>query len=231
MDLTLKTNKDSILFHLEKIVEISDGTGLTDAFMEKASGHIEAAAKKLKLSPVQTVLFAHFLDQADDRSITIFNIAQKFKCSKIRILQFSDDIEVLVKKRFIRCCRNSTENTYRIPVDVLKAVSNNKTYTLPKNENLSTGEIFVFIDGLFEEKSDNEITDSQLIEEMRDLFDRNRQNIFIRKMIDYNLHYLIDLRDSLVLCYICNEYVSNNVESVDIIDFNRFFENKFIKRH
>ena len=56
----LKSKPKSILESFEYIVELAEDSNLDENFFEKASVHIKYAARKLKLTPMQTVLLAMF---------------------------------------------------------------------------------------------------------------------------------------------------------------------------
>ena len=61
----------SILEAFEYIVELAENSNLDSDFLHKASAHIKYASRKLKLTPVQTVLLDIFIDRSEDHNIKI----------------------------------------------------------------------------------------------------------------------------------------------------------------
>ena len=61
----------SILESFEYIVELAEDSNLGKDFFDKAGKHIRYAARKLHLSPMQTVLLAMFVDRSEDSRIQI----------------------------------------------------------------------------------------------------------------------------------------------------------------
>ena len=59
----------SILESFEYIVELAEDSNLSKDFFDKAGKHIRYAARKLHLSPMQTVLLAMFVDRSEDSRI------------------------------------------------------------------------------------------------------------------------------------------------------------------
>jgi hypothetical protein len=125
----------SLLDHLEKIVALTGKRGFTESFFEKAEPHIKYAADILKLTEIQTAIFAHFLNQYDDQSITIENLAGTIKCGKLYLIKYMNEFDILEKRKLIRCRRCVNKKyygnempTYRVPRDVVMAVKDGKTF-------------------------------------------------------------------------------------------------------
>lgn len=53
----------SVLEAFEYIVELAEDSNLDNDFLDKASAHIKYAARKLKLTAIQVVLLAMFVDK------------------------------------------------------------------------------------------------------------------------------------------------------------------------
>jgi hypothetical protein len=58
------------------------------------------------------------MERSNDNRIMVSEIAQSIKCSTILILKHLNDCEELEKKRLIRCSRNDSGITFRVPRDV-----------------------------------------------------------------------------------------------------------------
>ena len=77
----------SILESFEYIVELAEDSNLGKDFFDKAGKHIRYAARKLHLSPMQTVLLAMFVDRSEDSRIQISELARYAGCVRPK---FSD---------------------------------------------------------------------------------------------------------------------------------------------
>ena len=53
----------TLLIVIEQIVELSEGSKLSDDFFKDAKRYISYVSKKLSLNPIQTVFFSVFVDE------------------------------------------------------------------------------------------------------------------------------------------------------------------------
>lgn len=60
----LKSRPRSVLEAFEYIVELAEDSNLSDEFFNKAGRHIRYGARKIKLTPMQTVMLALFIDRS-----------------------------------------------------------------------------------------------------------------------------------------------------------------------
>lgn len=88
----------SVLEAFEYIVELAANSNFDDDFFEKAGCHIRYAARKIKLTPMQTVMLALFVDRSEDNSIRLSEIASHVGCRTTKILRLSKDIDALEDK-------------------------------------------------------------------------------------------------------------------------------------
>ena len=177
-----------ILDHFEKIVELSQKQGI-DKCLSEVGGkkHFKYVTDKLGISPIQAVLFSHFLERSSDNHIMISELAESIKCSKIRIIKYINECEELEKKRLIRCSRDSGSISYRVPCDVRDSLRKTNEYTPEKNENLAIAKFFTVLERLFDERGNNELTFESLSIELRELISLNMHLEFCKKIMSYNL--------------------------------------------
>jgi hypothetical protein len=187
----------NILDHIEKIVKISQEFGI-DNCMEKGKKHFDYVTKKLGISPIQAVLFSHFMENADDTRIQISRIAESIKCSKVRIIKYMNDCDELEKKKLIRCRREDDGISYRIPRAVWDSLRKKNKYVPEKNENLSINKFFAVLDQIFDERDNNELTYDTMKMELQDLINQNMHLEFCKKIMSYKLS---DNDLVLLLCF------------------------------
>ena len=123
-----KVRVKNILEAFEYIVDLAKDSNLTSDFYREASTYIRYASRKLKLSPLQTVFLALFVDRSEDNSIRMSEIASYIGCRTTKMLRLSSAIDALEEKHYLRASRSRGRLFYRVPVEVLKTLRNNQPY-------------------------------------------------------------------------------------------------------
>jgi SpoVK/Ycf46/Vps4 family AAA+-type ATPase len=212
-----------ILDHFEKIVEISQKQGIDKCISEKSGKkYFKYVTDKLGISPIQAVLFSHFLERSADSHIRISEIAESIKCSKIRIIKYINECDELEKKKLIRCSRDSGSISYRVPCDVRDSLRKYNEYRPTKNENLTIAKFFAVLEQLFSEKENNEYTFESLTTELMELINLNMHLEFCKKIMSYNF----DSEDLTLLICFCHLCGNNNDDNIHTYDFNFLYDDK-----
>ncbi|MDR1972381.1 MAG: ATP-binding protein [Treponema sp.] len=211
-----------LLEHFERIVELSKKKGFTEGFWEKAKPHLDYSVAKLQLSMPQAAIFAHFLNRCDDQAITIKDIAISIKCSRIKLLRFMDDIDELEKRKLIRCRKREHDMpTYRVPIDVIRAVRKNEVFTPASHQNISLKNFFTKVGDLFDQKNDNELSYDALVSELKDLQNDNPQLSIASQIKELAL----DDESAALLLSFCNFFVNKNDDEISIFQLASIFGN------
>lgn len=216
----------NLLTAIEQIVELSEGSNLSEEFFVKARRYVRYVAKKLSLTPVQAVLFSLFVDKSDDSSIRISDFATHFRCRTVRIIRYMSDIDVLEKRKLVICCRGCREKTYRVSMAVIEALKENRCYEPQPRGGLTCEELFDELDDLFEQRDDSELTYDALVSEVDTLFDMNASLEFVRRVRGYELAEW----DRMLLVYFCHLFVNNDDDAIGPRDFDDLYESKSIFR-
>jgi SpoVK/Ycf46/Vps4 family AAA+-type ATPase len=222
-----KNTKLTLLGHLEQIVELSFNSGLKDDFFEKAKPHLNRVKRVLHLNDIQVVFLSYFIDKSDDSRIHISEIAENIKCRTLKLIQYMDDIDVLEKRRLIRCSRSDNQLSYRVPREVVEALRKNENYQPIKRTNISIEELFEALDKLFDEKGDDELTYSALEDEIDDLLTDNLHLEFSKAI----KKYAPADNNKILLLFFCHLFVENNDDNIRFHDFNSLYESKSTFRH
>jgi hypothetical protein len=204
--------KLTLLEHIEKIINMSKD-GLNDEFYTKAKVHLTFVKRLQHLNDIQALFLSHFLNRCDS-NISISDISKFIGCSNIKLLQYMDDIDVLEKRRFIRCSRNHHSISYRVPREVLNAFRQNKEYQPKSRKNISIFDLFFTLEQLFGEKEDDELTFDSLITEVNTLLADNPQLEIAQKIGKYDL----DDSDEILLLFFCHLFVNKDDDNIDIHD-------------
>jgi len=210
-----------MLDHFGKIIELVKAEGLGDRFFETAKEHLEAASALLDVSPVQVALFSLLFDSFGEDSVSITKIADTVKCSKIQILKYMSDIEILRQKRLIRAAKDSPFSSdhrsypeYYVPMEVINAIRSNTEYRYTAYENLNLTDFFDCVENLFRAAKEDDIDLNTLNAEIDYLLSHNQNLAFAKKQKEYNL-----CENSLLILFIfCSALVNNDEELITAND-------------
>jgi AAA+ superfamily predicted ATPase len=224
-----KKNPKTLLQHVECIIELVENSGLNEEFFKKAKRSIGLVSKKMKLTTNQVVLFSIFIEKSDENRIYISKLSTFIGCRNIKIISLMNDIDELEKRRLVRCCREDSKYTYRVPIEVVNSVKQNIIYEPERTENLTTEELFKHIYRLFDERDNKEISYSALMGELQSLLRDNSSLAFCKQLKEYE-KICLDENVFLLLLIFCHRYVNLDDDCVGFHDFEDMYEEKWIFR-
>ena len=214
----------TVLDAMERIMETGRGSGLSEEFFRNADAWIKVVSQRLSLTPVQSVLLSAFMNSSADNSIRVSDFADYFGCSTLRIIKYMKDIDVLEERKYIRCSNTKDRRTYRVPMEVVDALKEDRPY-VPKSLKGITGDyLFCVLDDMFEALDDDEIKYGTFKQEMSAIFDDNPQLDFVRSVRKYDL----DDDDLVMLLFICHRAVNEDDYSISWYDYRNVFKDKHI---
>ncbi|MCL2186613.1 MAG: ATP-binding protein [Treponema sp.] len=214
-----------ILDHLEKIIEISQKYGIEKCLV-KAKKHLDYVTDKLGISPIQALLFSHFMERSDDNNIYVSEIASSIKCSKLKIIKYINDCDELEKKRLIRCKRENDNISFRVPRDVCDSLRKFNEFRPEKKDNLSIDQFFTHLERIFCERENDELTYDNMGAELLDLINQNMHLLFCKKIMSYRFAN----QELLFLICFCHLFGNNNDDNICGRDFKFLFENNTMYR-
>ena len=205
------------LDHFERIIELAKENGLNEQFFDDAKEHLAATSSLLQISTVQAALFAIMVERFGKNSISVDKIAEAIKCSKIQLLRYMDEFEVLRQKKLIRAHGKSdffssgeSFPEYSVPMDVLRAIRNNTAYEFTAYDNLGPEDFFECAENITRELKNDDIDLCTWQSEIEYLFSRNEKIAFVKKQKEYDLK-----EGSVLLMFIfCGTYIKDDNESI-----------------
>ena len=212
----------NLLNAMEEIVELSEGSKLSDEFFCKAERYIAFVAGRMALTPAQVVLLSVFVNKSNDSSIQMDDFASHFGCRLVRMIRYMADIDELEKRKFVYCGRDR-RITYRVPFQLIEALKRDECYVPRDNSHISCEDLFLVLEDLFKQRSDNELSYDKLLDEIRHLFAINQQLAFVRKIQGVQLNEV----DWILFVYFCHLFVNNEDDNIGAHDFNDLYEDKF----
>lgn len=220
-ETVVKIRPKSLLEAFEYIVDLAKDSNLNSDFFEKASAYIKYASRKLKLSSMQTVFLALFVDRSEDNSILISEIASYVECRTTKILRLSSEIDTLEEKHYLRASRSHDRLSYRVPSDVLKSLRKNQPYIhlVEPITNLQT--FFDRFNDLMEEMNDNEITHEALLLQTKEYLSEIKDSHFTRTLKRFSLSD----EDRLLFIFMAHLFVENDDDRIGFGDIDNLYDN------
>ena len=210
----------NIIYIFEQVLNLVKEKGLCESYFTEAAEQLENIGKLTNTNPVQTTIFAIILEKFGNYYVSLDEISDVLKCSRIQFLQYMEDIEELERKKLIRETttykdhRKDSVVNFTIPLDVVNAIRKGIVYRGKTNENLKPMDFFDYADDLFTEAKDDDMDFNTLSDEITDLLHNNDNLLFFKKLKEY---CLLDI-SSIVMLYMCSALASRNDEKVDTDD-------------
>lgn len=215
-----KEMKDmNLLEAMEHIVALAKGSGLSDEFYNKAKEDICFIADKLQLSKRQSVMLALFVDNSDSRNILASDIAEFLQCTTIQIIKCMNDVDELVRREYILKRKDERQIAFRVPIDVLEALTNNEAFVVKAKTNLSATELMMELETVFEMRKDKELSYEQTASKIQCLLEHNTHLAFSRKLREYDLNE----EDQTLLVLFCHLFANNDDDEIRFHDIEFLF--------
>ena len=222
----IMTKKLNLLIAIEQIVEKAKDSQLSREFFRKADKYIKYVSEKLDMTKEQSLMFALFINKSDDDSIQLSELSDFVKCSTVHLLRYTNDIDELEKREYLRCCRSRSSyrryNSYRVPIEVLEAIKHDEKYVPQKSTDLTCQELFGELEDIFEMRKDDEITYYMMIQKIHVLFEDNRHLHYVNSIDKLNLSE----DEEMLMVLFCHLCVNNNDDNIGYHDLDFLYDSK-----
>ena len=211
----------NILHAFEIITERVSGSGLSEEFFKEAAPAIDYAVKQLALTDIQVILLSIFVDKSDDRRIRLSEIAEYIGVRTVKVLQFLEDIEVLVQKHYIRTSFRGDDQSFSVPTPALHALRKNQPFIFEEIPVTDTASFFDRFKEMMDEMDNREIEYIHLEQQTLELLDKVKETEFGRHLIKYNM----DSSDTTLFIFMAHLYVENNDDNIRFSDIEDLYDN------
>ena len=222
----VKENKElTLLKAINCILELAEDSELSKVFWDASHVFTDYVAERMKISPVQSVLMSLFIESGSTgHSASIANIARYTSCRNVRIMQYQQEVDDLVKRGFVRLSQKNyhQEKIYVIPSALLDALNKNEAYEKRVTVCSNVIELFQNFFELTHLRYEEELSTELLMEEVEDLIEQNKGLPFVRALLDMH----IDLDDEMIIIHLCRHLVLDNEDSIDIDRISYLFDDK-----
>lgn len=211
----------TLLQAVERVVELSRDSKLSDEFMKEASLEVGFLAESFGITERQAVLFSVCMEKGP-RRVDFDDLANFLDVNNIRILSYASDIDALVHRRLLRYRDANDEDQFDVPIPVIKALKHNEVYQLPQRTGLDCAGLFEQLDMWFEDLNDDAVSLKELKEETESLLNDNPQVGFIKQLKEYYL----DSDDQLLLLLFCHLLVNKDDDDIRFSQMEDLFDSK-----
>ncbi len=227
-----KNGRLTLLGAIEQIVELSEGSNLSDEFYAQAKRYINYVCRKLSVNKVQAVLLSLFIDNCNDYRIDLKQLSSHLNCRMVSIIRYGAEIDYLVKRKLIRCRRDRDSESYRVPPEVVNAFKRNEAYVPVEPKNLTCDGLFGELEELFNNREREEISYDDLVNELVTLFENNCHLEFVKQLRRYGLIGNDDIKP-VGLLFVCmaNIFVNEDDDDIRPHQFEDIFRTKSTARH
>ena len=217
----LKKNLPTLLQAIERVVELSKNSKMSDEFMLEAAPEISLLANSYGITERQAVLFCICMEKGP-RRVDYDDLASHLDMNKISVLGFAADIDALVRRRLLKFRDVKDEDDFDVPTAVIRCLKHNEVYELPQRTRLDCAEMFELLDQWFEDLDDDAISLLEFQEEIQKLFDDNKQVGFVRKLREYHLSE----QEETMVTFFCHCLVNRDDDDIRFGQMENLFDSK-----
>jgi hypothetical protein len=223
-----------LLDNMREMAEETGKEGIINRIIQGSDEHISALADVLRITPLQAVLFTLLFDRGLNKPVSMEDMAAYMECGNIELVKYLGEFEELQKKRLIRADYEldfftSSEKgmpSYRVPLDVIKAVRSGTEYRFTAYNNLDPVDFFETAARLLRAYNDGEIRSHIFISEIKDLMRANRKSVFVKKAGEYKLQ----TSSVTMLLKLCCALVNDDEDVVSAHKLLRVFDRGIRKK-
>ena len=217
----LKKNLPTLLQAIERVVELSRNSKMSDEFMLEAAPEISLLTNSYGITERQAVLFCICMEKGP-RRVDYDDLASHLDMNRISVLGYAADIDALVRRRLLKFRDVKDEDDFDIPTAVIRCLKHNEVYELPQRTRLDCAEMFELLDQWFEDLDDDAISLLEFQEEIQKLFDDNKQVGFVSKLREYHLSE----QEETMVTFFCHCLVNRDDDDIRFGQMENLFDSK-----
>ena len=199
----------TLLQAMEHIADESRDSKLSKEFFRKVKAEAKLLADSYGITPLQAVLFCVCMEKGPHR-VDYDDLASHLDISKLKMLSYATDIDVLVRRRLLKFRDVKDEEDFDVPTAVIRCLKHNEVYQLPKRKGLNCAELFELLGTWFDDLDNDAISPKEMKEELVSLLEDNPEVGFVRQL--QSLHLEGD--DLLLLVLFCHLFVNEDDDDI-----------------
>jgi len=217
-----KQPEKTLLQLMDFLSEASNDSQLSDEFWANHQTEASILASRLGVTPIQAVLLSICLRHGP-RNVDFDDISRHLDISNIRALEYSDELNALIRARYLKFHDAKDEDSFDVPRTVVRAFKNNDIPEQPKKTGLTIHELFDRLNDYFEDLDDNAIAPGELYHELKELFETNGNLSFTRELGGLKIDYHSDW---MVLVIVCHYLINKDDDRITFGQIEDVFRNR-----
>ena len=207
--LALDLDSLSLLDRFEQMVKVTENCHLSTTDLAPFGKLINSTAQILNLTDMQTVLLSPFIMNFGD-NLDKHDLCSFFGCSSIELMRHINDIETLVRRRYLTKTRRSSL-VFSLSDKAIKAIQKNKSLETIKMEDLNPEEFMTQVrNTLFECFNKREIDVENCRNELQDLIELNPQLGIVKAVNECSTNF----ESQLIMLYMCKRLVYDGQDCI-----------------
>lgn len=211
---------ECILEAMEFISESANNSHLTEDFFEAVEIPANYLSERLKITKLQAVLFSLLMDQSEDTTIRLSDIAEITGCSTTRMLRLSKSMDGLAEKFYIRIKKGRSCDTYRIPRQVIMSLRDDIPYEHKNKAITNVNEFFSQYGEAYSERRAEELSYEMFCKIVEDNLDQIQDSKFVRTLS----RNLFDSDDRILFIHLAYIYISTMDDYIDMDQITEIYE-------
>ena len=179
----------TILSCMENIVDFAKDSKLSESFYRKIKKYTDFIGTKCDLTPRQSVLLSLWVENEESHE-TMTDLLDYLGCRHIHLLRYSSEFNVLVQRQLLKKDDEDDTFGFSVPSKVIQAFQEDKMFVPKPITNLKVTELLDKIKRLYEQMADNDIEYDEMVEQVKNLLEKNTHLPFATKFIGYKLSEL-----------------------------------------
>ncbi len=176
----------NMLLAIETVLLTAEDSSLDLEVLEPIKHYLKYIADLQEITMTQALLLSVFVEGSSDGSIvSLSSLARFFDCPKVRVMQFNEDINELIKRKFLRRVKKKYGNDsvgFIVPDKVIEEFNKNNRF-VPKSLVANDGVRFMqMVHDLTHLRREEEIDTEQLMEEFEQLLDANANLQYVKRL-------------------------------------------------
>ena len=215
------SNRLTLLAAIESVVEGARDSQFSDMFFFDRREELKFLADSYGITPRQAAIFCVCMEKGP-HNVDFEDLASFLDLCTIRILSYGSDIDALVHRRLLRYRDVRDEDSFDVPIAVVKTLKHNEVYQLPKRTGLDANSMMEYMNMWFEDLKDDAVSACELLEEMKAMLDENPKVAFAQKIKELSL---LD-EDMLMVLFFCHRLVNNGDDDIRFGQLEDLFSDK-----
>jgi len=198
----------NLLGRLEHVSSAASGRELSFREVIESGSDVEEIASFLGISPVQAVFFSCFTELSLQRTVTLETLSKHLRCSVLRLINCMNEFEALEKKGYLHKSfrkrgrkHTYTDMSFSVPHHVIEALRKADRSILESTSKYDLPGFLRQISDLVDDRSESQLTTSQLFAETEFLISNNRHLPFV-SFVDDSLEHTVSKLTVFVFSFV-----------------------------